>query len=81
MKPSKTLQRACRVLKNKVRFKRASFRLSDDAGVMPNDEDTAIIKKATERYIESWVIPIIEAIEKGDIRSLDALTRYGDDKP
>lgn len=80
MKTGKTIQRACRVLKNKVRFKCASFRLSDEASVMSNEEDTELIKKATHLYIETWVIPIIDAIEKGDIRTLDILTRNEDDQ-
>jgi hypothetical protein len=76
MKTSKVLQGACRALRSKVRFERASFALpSSIEGRMANQEDTNAIRAATRLYMESWVIPIIDAIEAGDTRLLHELTK------
>ena len=65
---SKTLQKACQTLRDKVRFRTASFKLPGER--MASEESTAIIREATRLYVESWIIPIIDAIEKGDTRTL-----------
>lgn len=77
MKVGKTLQKACRVLKAKIRFKRAHFRLSDDMN--GGGKDTELIKAATKQYVETWVIPIIDAIEKGDMKTLKYLMQHEED--
>jgi len=60
---------ALQVLRKMARFRNARFALP--GGYISNDKDTKAIKEATERYIESWVIPIIDAIETNDRRYLN----------
>lgn len=69
MKPNETIQKACQVLRRKVRYKNASFSLSNEVG-MWNPEDTEAIRKATKLYTESWVVPILDYIETGDMIGL-----------
>ena len=75
--PSQTIQRACRLLRARVRFKNASFALG---GVMSNDADTERIRKATRLYTETWVVPLLDAIESGDTATLQLFLRgeHGD---
>jgi hypothetical protein len=40
---------------------------------MSSEADTAAIRKATKLYTETWIIPVLEAIEKGEIKNLDRL--------
>lgn len=79
MPPSKTLIAACKLLRKRVQFENAGFRLPTDeemktgvvsGGGLSNAADTAKIKEATRLYIESWVLPLIDAIEAGDLKSL-----------
>ena len=70
MKVSKTLDKACEVLKNKVRFETASLTLP---GSNMFDDDTKTIRESTKLYTESWIIPIIDAIQKGDTNKLKTL--------
>jgi hypothetical protein len=72
MKTSQTIQRACKVLRHRVRFTDAQFSLSDS---MSNQADTDKIREATRLYISSWVEPIIDAIEIGDTSHLAFLIR------
>lgn len=68
MKQGKTVQKACDHLINKVRFKKAKFRLGTNR--LSNDADTAAICEATRLYTETWVVPLLEAIRDGDIDRL-----------
>ena len=70
MKPTKTIISACQVLRSKMRFRRAGFRLPS-SGYM--QDDTEEIVKATKNYMETWVIPLIDAIESGDTRLLQRI--------
>ena len=67
---SKTVQRACRVLKERIRFREAHLRLP---GSSMDDDDTLKIQLATEVYVDSWVIPLLDAIESGDTYQLNRL--------
>ena len=66
MKVPDPVKRACQVLRKRVRFDGARITI---AGSKSSGDDTAIIRQATEAYIETWVVPIIDAIERGDVRS------------
>ena len=59
MKQTKTLVYACRELKRKVRYETADF---------PDS-----LKERTKLYTETWIIPIIDAIEAGDTSRLKSL--------
>lgn len=66
MKPSKTLQHACRVLRKRVQFKGAAFALPSALPFkMSNSEDTRAIQEATRIYVQAWILPVLEAIELG----------------
>ena len=67
MQTSKTVQSACQVLRARVRFENASLSLSSGMG---NDEDTQRIREATRIYTETWVVPLLNAIERGDTQGL-----------
>ena len=47
-----------------VRFKRASLRLPTTP--FPGDDTPAIIE-ATKLYVETWVVPLLDSIESGDM--------------
>lgn len=65
------MQDACQVLRARVRYRRASMRLP---GTPFPDDDTAVIREATRLYVESWIVPIIDAIEAGDTDALRMMT-------
>ncbi len=74
MEQSKTVQKACELLIRRVRFENASIRLpghSLESAVV----DTQAVKDATKVYIETWVVPLLEAIRKGDTKTLQRITR------
>lgn len=61
------LESACQLLISRVRFEQAVLRLPTTP--FPED-DTPAIREATRLYVESWVVPIIEAIGRGDAEAL-----------
>lgn len=70
MKTSQTVKKACQVLRKRVRFTDAGLYLSDGH---PGRNDTEAIRKATWLYTETWVVPILDAIERGDTHALKML--------
>ena len=72
MKQTKIIQKTCLLLKKRVKFENAKFSLQEG---LPTDEDTTKIKKTTEVYVKTWVIPIIDAIEKGDTKFLKKICK------
>lgn len=64
MKYEDCIKKACQVLRKRVRFDGAGLRLPTTE--FPND-DTPAIKEATRIYTESWIIPLIDCIESGDM--------------
>lgn len=78
MRTPKALTKACQLLRGRVRYKTAHFKngLHEDVSEQ--------VRNVTRLYVETWVVPLIDAIEKGDIRTLNALTwdmGGADDKP
>lgn len=74
--PSLAIQEACQVLRGRVMLKNASVRLPTTQ--FPNC-DTVAIREALRPYVLSWIIPIIDAIERGDtkmLREMSALERH-----
>jgi len=89
VKSSRTVVVACQRLRQLVTFQKAAFKLPSNEDMargitrtidirsgMSNQADTDKIKVATQIYIDTWVLPIIEALEKGDIDELKQLVRY-----
>ncbi len=68
MKTSQTLQRACQVLRRRVRYKNAGLNLDGKWG--SGNKDTKRIQEATRIYVESWIVPILDSIESGDTAAL-----------
>lgn len=64
--------KACQVLRKRVRYDGAGLRLAETP--FPGD-DTARIAQATHLYVESWIVPLIDAIESGDFT---VIKRYYD---
>lgn len=58
----KWVQRAMNTAIRKVRFESASIRLPGTP--FPGD-DTEVIREATRLYVETWVIPLMEAVRDG----------------
>jgi hypothetical protein len=75
MKQSQTIKKACQVLRSKVLFERAGFVLPG-GNLNTIDNDTAAIRQATRLYIDTWVLPILELIESGDMGALKRLMEY-----
>lgn len=69
MKQSKTIQAACKLLRHRVQFGKCRLQLPGNNGYDKND--TAIIQDATRLYLQMWVLPIIDAISRGDLCSLN----------
>ena len=72
---SKTFQRACDVLRSRVRFEpvygHIHLRLPGRETVGAND--TVLIQRATRLYVETWIIPIIDAMQKGSAADIKEL--------
>jgi hypothetical protein len=62
-KQNKTVQAALKLLKERVQYKDAALRLP---GSGLDDDDTLQIQLATEVYVNTWIIPLLDAIESGD---------------
>lgn len=62
---------ACRRLRTLVRYESACFHLP---GRGMGDDDTPAIREATRLYVETWVVPLIDAMESGDLHGLDTST-------
>lgn len=75
MKQSQTIKKACQVLRSKVLFEHAGFILPG-GNLNTTENDTAAIRQATRLYVDSWVLPILELIESGDIGALKRLMEY-----
>lgn len=71
MKQNQAIKQACRVLRRKVRFKSSALVLP---GHHWTSNDTPMIQEATWTYVETWIVPIIDMIEKGDTKALDKFT-------
>jgi hypothetical protein len=56
--------KACQVIRKRVRFDGASIALPTTA--FPGD-DTKAIREATRIYVESWIVPLLDSIESGDM--------------
>lgn len=70
--PPHGIQKACQVLRRRVRFKEARLRLPGNH-TLEYEADTEAIREATRLYVESWIIPIIDAIETGENQHLKEL--------
>jgi hypothetical protein len=57
-------QKACQVLRRRVRFKTASLALPTTP--FPG-HDTPAIRAATRLYVETWIVPLLDCIESGDM--------------
>ena len=64
MNKNEAINKACQVLRRRVRFDGA--RISLPATPFPGD-DTAEIRAATKLYTETWIVPLLDAIESGDL--------------
>jgi hypothetical protein len=69
-KTSKTVQSACRLLKQRVRYESARLRLP---GSSFDDDDTLKIRLATKIYVNTWILPLLDAIESGNTVQLRGL--------
>lgn len=67
MKVPKTYKAAYEVLRAMIRFDGAVICLP---GTGVGGDDTPVIRQATKLYVELWVIPLIDALESGDLRRL-----------
>ena len=64
MNKKEAIEKACQIIRKRVRFKTASITLP---GNPTFQNDAAIIREATRLYVESWVVPLLNAIESGDM--------------
>lgn len=64
MNKQQAIEKACQVLRLRVRYDGASLPLPGTP--FPGD-DTHAIQEATRIYVETWIIPLLDAIESGDM--------------
>jgi hypothetical protein len=64
----KTFQRACDVLRSRVRFETAHLQLPSSQIRMQND--TPVIRESTRIFMETWVVPLIDAMQRGDVQGI-----------
>ncbi len=65
--------KACQVIRKRVRFDGASIRLPTTP--FPGD-DTKAIREATRLYVESWIVPLLDSIESGDVTRIREYYEY-----
>lgn len=73
-KPTEITKKACQLLKQRVCYETAHLSLP---GNPPEQfqRDTAQIQAATESYVEKWILPLLNALERGDTDALRDMTR------
>lgn len=72
MKQPKTIESACDLLISRVRYERAGLSLPKGDGTphTSSEEDTQAIRDATSLYVETWIVPMLQAIKEGDLKTL-----------
>lgn len=55
----------------RARFEGAYIRLPDTP--LP-EADTAVIREATRVYVETWLVPLLEAVRDGDVETAKCLS-------
>ena len=65
MRTTPTYTRALDVLRSRVRFETAALRLPGRELVRHND--TPLIREATRVYVETWIVPLIDALQSGEM--------------
>lgn len=77
MTKQQAIAKACQILRKRVRFKTARMQLP---GNDTFKDDTPMIRKATQLYVETWIVPLLDAIELGDTKLVKAYyqTEQGD---
>ena len=66
MKTPATFIKACDVLRLRVRYQKGA-RLRLPSSQLLTADDTALIRTATRLYVETWIVPLIDAMQSGDI--------------
>lgn len=64
MTKEECITKACQILRKRVRYDGADLRLPTTA--FPAS-DTSAICAATRLYVESWIVPLLDCIESGDM--------------
>lgn len=64
MTKEECIKKACQVLRRRVRFDGASIALPTTP--FPGN-DTPAIREATRLYVETWIVPLLDSIESGDM--------------
>jgi hypothetical protein len=65
-KVTKAQRNACDKLLARVRYETAALRLPRHPSDEPGANDTALIREATRIYTETWIVPLINAIQSGN---------------
>lgn len=65
MTKQEAIAKACQILRKRVRFKTARLQLP---GNDTFKDDTPIIREVTRLYVETWIVPLLDAIESGDMK-------------
>jgi len=63
MNKQEAIEKACQIIRKRVRFKTAALTLP---GNPQFQNDAPIIREMTRCYTESWIVPLLDAIESGD---------------
>jgi hypothetical protein len=64
MNKQEAIAKSCQIIRKRVRFKTARMPLP---GNDTFQDDTPIIREATRLYVETWIVPLLDAIESGDM--------------
>lgn len=64
-----TFQRACDVLRSRVRYEPPA-RLRLPGRETMSADDTALIREATRLYVETWIVPLINSMQTGSAEDI-----------
>lgn len=64
MNKQEAVKKACQIIRKRVRFRGASITLP---GNPMSKNDAPTIREATRVYVESWIVPLLDAIESGNM--------------
>lgn len=67
--PSNTIQEACQLLRKRARFRDASIQLPGGP-TFPTAAERKAFRESIRNYVESWITPLLDAIETGDTAAL-----------
>lgn len=64
MTKQECVAKACQIIRKRVRFDGVSIVLP---ATSPPGNDALSLREVTRRYVETWIVPLLDSIESGDM--------------